>query len=442
MKCRPQVSSRLLSGWSCGAALAALLIMLSASVIPAEAQPGYITTVAGGGTGGDGGAAVAAALLQPGAVAVDAAGNLYIADTDAQRVRKVNSSTGIITTVAGTGAPGSGGDGGPATAATLNYPVGVAVDSGGNLYITEFFGQRVRKVSSATGLISTYAGNGTQAFGGDGGAATAASLDSPWGVSVDPVGNLYIADSGNNRIRKVTAATGVISTIAGSSSGFSGDGGLATAATLAEPTDVSVGGDGNFYIVDFGNNRIRKIIASSGIISTVAGNGSAAFGGDGGQATSAQINQPYGVAADPAGNIYIADSYSHRIRYVAAATGVISTIAGTGTASFGGDGGLAINASFELPLDVAISGGSDLLHRRLRQRADSQADGPRAAGDHLGDAREHRLRHGPQCNAIECDGECRGDVGLQSGGRDRARRRCADPVGRLHADRRRSPTRR
>ena len=361
MKCRPQVSSRLLSGWSCGAALAALLIMLSASVIPAEAQPGYITTVAGGGTGGDGGAAVAAALLQPGAVAMDAAGNLYIADTDAQRVRKVNSSTGIITTVAGNGSPGSGGDGGPATAASLNYPVGVAVDSGGNLYITEFFGHRVRKVSSATGLISTYAGNGTQAFGGDGGAATAASLDSPWGVSVDPVGNLYIADSGNNRIRKVTAATGVISTIAGSSSGFSGDGGLATAATLADPTDVCVGGDGNFYIADFGNNRIRKIIASSGIISTVAGNGSAAFGGDGGQATSAQINQPYGVAADPDGNIYIADSYSHRIRYVAAATGVISTIAGTGTASFGGDGGLAINASFELPLDVAIAGGSDLL---------------------------------------------------------------------------------
>ncbi|MCU0250147.1 MAG: hypothetical protein MUE61_08065 [Vicinamibacterales bacterium] len=335
--------------------------MLSASVIPAEAQPGYITTVAGGGTGGDGGAAVAAALLQPGAVAVDAAGNLYIADTDAQRVRKVNSSTGIITTVAGNGSAGSGGDGGAATAATLNYPVGVAVDSGGNLYITEFFGQRVRRVSSATGVISTYAGNGTQAFGGDGGAATAASLDSPWGVSVDPVGNLYIADSGNNRIRKVTAATGVISTIAGSSSGFSGDGGLATAATLAEPTDVSVGGDGNFYIVDFGNNRIRKIIASSGIISTVAGDGSAAFGGDGAQATSAQINQPYGVAADPAGNIYIADSYNHRIRYVAAATGVISTIAGTGTALFGGDGGLAINASFELPLDVAISGGSDLL---------------------------------------------------------------------------------
>ncbi len=361
MKCRPQVPSRLLSGWSCGAALAALLIMLSASVIPAEAQPGYITTVAGGGTGGDGGAAVAAALLQPGAVAVDAAGNLYIADTDAQRVRKVNSSTGIITTVAGNGSAGSGGDGGAATAATLNYPVGVAVDSGGNLYITEFFGQRVRRVSSATGVISTYAGNGTQAFGGDGGAATAASLDSPWGVSVDPVGNLYIADSGNNRIRKVTAATGVISTIAGSSSGFSGDGGLATAATLAEPTDVSVGGDGNFYIVDFGNNRIRKIIASSGIISTVAGDGSAAFGGDGAQATSAQINQPYGVAADPAGNIYIADSYNHRIRYVAAATGVISTIAGTGTALFGGDGGLAINASFELPLDVAISGGSDLL---------------------------------------------------------------------------------
>ena len=158
----------------------------------------------------------------------------------------------------------------------------------------------------------------------------------------------------------MTAASGVISTIAGSSSGFSGDGGLATAATLADPTGVSVGGDGNIYIADFGNSRIRKILASNGVISTVAGNGTAAFGGDGGPATAAQIDSPYGVAADSAGNLYIADSENHRIRYVAAATGVISTVAGTGTPAFGGDGGLAINASFELPLDVVMTGATDL----------------------------------------------------------------------------------
>jgi sugar lactone lactonase YvrE len=333
---------------------------LPASVIPAGAQPGYITTVAGGGTGGDGGPAVTALLAQPSSVAVDAAGNFYIADTDAQRIRKVTAATGLISTVAGTGVAGSGGDGGPATAATLNSPVGVAVDGAGNLYVAEYFGHRIRKVNSATGAISTYAGNGTAAFGGDGGTATAASLNSPWGVSVDVAGNLYIADFGNNRIRKVAAASGVISTIAGSSSGFSGDGGLATAATLANPLDVCVGGDGNFYIADYGNNRIRKIVASTGVISTVAGDGAAAFGGDGGQATAAQINQPYGVAADQSGNIFVADTDNHRIRYVAAATGIISTIAGTGSATFDGDGGLAVNASFELPLDVAIAGTSDL----------------------------------------------------------------------------------
>ena len=231
-----------------------------------------IETVAGYVPLGDGGAATAAALMNPGGVAVDAAGTLYIADTDNNRIRKVTTA-GVITTVAGNGLAGAGGDGGQAVFASLHSPHGVAVDAAGNLYIADTDNNRIRKVTPA-GIITTVAGTGISGHSGDGGPATAARLNYPVGVAVDAAGNLYIADTGNSRIRKVTPA-GVITTLAGTGiGGYSGDGGPATAAQLKYPFGVAVDAAGNLYIADSGNNSIRKV-TPAGIITTVAGNGTA-----------------------------------------------------------------------------------------------------------------------------------------------------------------------
>src|ERR1019366_9345320 len=213
------------------------------------------------------------------------------------RIRKV--SNGVITTVAGNGTSGNIGDNGPATGAQLNYPTGVAVDSAGNLYIADQYNHRIRKVSN--GVITTVAGSGTAGFSGDNGPATSAQLYYPAGVAVDAAGNLYIADQYNHRIRKVS--NGVITTVAGSgTAGFSGDNGPATSAQLSGPGGVAADSAGNLYIADTSNYRIRKV--SNGVITTAAGGGS---GGDNGPATSAQLNYPAGVAVDSAGNLYIAD---------------------------------------------------------------------------------------------------------------------------------------
>ncbi len=275
-----------------------------------------ISTVAGSGSAGfsgDGGAATAASLLAPIDVAFDASGNLYIADLQNQRIRKVNTS-GIISTVAGNGDYGFNGDGGAATSASLNYPGGVAVDVSGNLYIADGANNRIRKVNTS-GIISTVAGTGVGGFGGDGGAATGAGLNSPGGVAVDASGNVYIADVSNHRIRKVNTS-GIISTVAGTGSfGFSGDGGAATSAGLNQPSDVAVDGSGNLYIADIGNQRIRKV-SITGIISTVAGNGDYGFSGDGGAATAADLYYPRSLAVDASGNLYIADVGNSRIRKV------------------------------------------------------------------------------------------------------------------------------
>ena len=316
---------------------------------------GVISTVAGdgtsdyGGDGGDGGPATAAQLNFPQGVALDGAGNLYIAT--GHRIRKVDAA-GVISTVAGDGTRGSGGyggDGGPAVAALLSGPYGVALDGAGNLYIADRDNHRIRKVDSA-GVISTVAGAGTYGFGGDGGPAVAAQLDTPYGVAVDGAGNLYIADRNNHRIRKVDSA-GAISTVAGG--GPIGDGGAAVAAQLYSPQGVAPDGAGNLYIADLGNRRIRKVDAA-GVISTVAGAGTRGYGGDGGAATEAQLG-PRGVALDGAGNLYIADQNNHRIRKVDAA-GVISTVAGDGTRGSGGDGGPAVAAQLDLPNGVALDG--------------------------------------------------------------------------------------
>ncbi len=321
---------------------------------------GVITTVAGDGTccfGGDGGPAAVAQLRSPEGVAVDGAGNLFIADTGNNRIRKVDAA-GVITTVAGDGTDDFGGDGGPAAAAQLRSPEGVAVDGAGNLYIADTFNYRIRKVDAA-GVIATVAGDGPEGFVGDGGAATAARLLFPEGVAADGAGNLFIADRRNNRIRKVDAA-GVVATAAGDGTrGFGGDGGPATAAQLFFPTGVAADGAGNLFIADTSNHRIRKVDAA-GVITTAAGDGTYGFGGDAGPATAAQLRSPRGVAVDGAGNLFIADTSNHRIRKVDAA-GVITTVAGNGTRSFGGDAGPATAARLRSPGGVAADGAGNLF---------------------------------------------------------------------------------
>ena len=337
-----------------------ILAALSAAVAGAQSADDWIIeTVAGTGTatfGGDGGAAVAAQVSSPYGVALDGAGNLYIADTGNHRIRKVNSA-GVISTVAGNGTRGYGGDGGPATAAQLQLPAGVAADGAGNLYIADFHNHRIRKVNSA-GVISTVAGTGAAGYGGDGGPATAAQLKYPYGLALDGAGNLYIADYENHRIRKMNSA-GNISTVAGTgAAGYGGDDGRAVNAKLNYPRDLALDGAGNLYIADGKNHRIRKMNAA-GDISTVAGNGAAGYGGDGGAAVDAQLNRPYGVAADGAGNLYIADQTNQRIRKVNAA-GVITTVAGTGTRGSDGDGGPAAAAQVGRPRGLALDGSGNL----------------------------------------------------------------------------------
>jgi PKD repeat protein len=327
------------------------MVVAAAIVVPSASGVSggdTITTIAGLGTlgfSGDGGQATSAQLYKPDGVAVDGQGNVYIADTFNNRVREV--SGGVITTIAGTGTAGYSGDGGQATSAQLNSPRDVAVDSQGNVYIADYFNQRVRKVSG--GIITTIAGTGTAGYSGDGGQATSAQLNYPHSMAVDGQGNVYIADESNQRVRKVSG--GVITTVAGTgTAGFSGDGGQATSAQLNFPEGVAVDGQGNLYIADSSNERIRKV--SGGVITTVAGTGTAGFSGDGGQATSAQLSRPFHVTVDGQGNLFIGDLDNARVRKVSG--GVITTISGTGTAGFSGDGGPALSAQLNLPDGVAV----------------------------------------------------------------------------------------
>ncbi len=342
----------------------------------AASASGTVATVAGTGVagyGGDGGPATAAGLNNPTRVAVDTAGDLFIADTSNDRIREVVKATGDIITVAGTGVAGDGGDGGPATAALLNNPIGVAVDAAGDLFIADFSNERVREVVKATGDIITVAGTGNWGNGGDGGRATAAQLNAPAGVAVDTAGDIFIADTGNNRIQEVVKATGDIITVAGTGvAGSGGDGGPATAAQLYWPTGLAVDAAGDLFIGDEGNNRVQEVVKATGIIVTVAGTGVAGYGGDGGSATSAQLYHPAAVAVDAAGDLYIGDDGNNRVREVVKATGIIVTVAGTGVAGYGGDGGPATAALLSNPCGVAVDAVGDLFivdgnNQRIRE---------------------------------------------------------------------------
>ena len=321
---------------------------------------GNIDTIAGNGQfrySGEGGPATSATLFHPSSIAVDKSGNLYICEVEQSRIRKVDSK-GITTTFAGTGRLRYSGDGGPAVNADLWLPSGVATDSAGAVYIADQTNSRVRKVTP-DGIISTAAGNGDYGFSGDGGPATGAALFGPQNVLVDSAGNLYISDTGNDRVRKVTP-DGIISTIAGNGrEAFSGDGGPATAAALNQPAGLRLDAQGNLYIADSGNNRIRKV-TPQGVISTLAGNGRAAFSGDSGQGTLAALNNPLDMITDAAGNIYIADFDNFRVRRVTP-DGVISTIAGAANQVFSGDGGPAASANLGGPSSLAFDAAGDLL---------------------------------------------------------------------------------
>jgi len=372
----------------CGWLIAIVSVVGWADLAFAQA-PGSLVTAAGGGSQeAEGIPATDLALDKPFGAAVDAAGNLYIADRLNNRIRRVDALTGAVTTVAGTGASGYSGDGGPATQAQINGPQAVAVDAAGNLYIADSGNRRIRRVDALTGVIATLAGTGERGFGGDGGPAADATFDEIVALAVHGQSSLYVADGinangqGNSRVRRIELASGIITTVVGSGSpGFSGDGGPATDASLT-PEGLAVDAAGNLYMADIINHRIRKVDATTNTITTVAGRGPVnfitgigGFSGDGGPATQAHLNFPAGVAVDADGHVYISDTENNRIRAVDPASGIIVTVAGTGSPGVAGDGGRALDAQLNRPtrLDMDASGHLiivDTFNDRIRRLVD------------------------------------------------------------------------
>jgi len=357
------------------------ILLVSCYLLPATCNAQIITTVAGTGTqgySGDGGQATNAAFYYPYGVAFDIAGNLYIADGENNCIRKINTS-GVVTTIVGNGTGGYGGDGGQATAAQLYQPISITIDNAGNLYIADDLNSRIRKVNTS-GIITTIAGTGTQGYSGDNGQATAAMINTPVGLAFDAMGNLFITEEEGYRIRKVNT-NGIITTIAGTgTAGYSGDNGFATSAQLNTPIEITFDNKDNLYFADETNNRIRKI-NTAGTITTIAGIGTQGYSGDGGTATLAQLNNPFGIVTDVAGNIYFSESWNNIVRKVDT-LGIITTIAGTGAGAsnggsctsmyYSGDGGLATLAELNEPggITLDIVGNlyiTDLCNNRIRK---------------------------------------------------------------------------
>ena len=359
-----------------------LVILLSLlGLIPASfAQK--VVTVAGGFVG-DGGAATSASFQFPVGMVQDRLGNTYVADEGEQRIRKITSS-GVISTYAGTGIAGFSGDGGPASSARINAPLGITLDSAGDLVFADAVNNRVRKITPA-GIISTIAGNGTAGYSGDGGPALDASMNTPWGVAYDSAGNLFISDRNNNVVRKVDIA-GIITTFAGNGTqGYCGDNGRATSACLNTPRALIADRVGNLFIADSFNHRVRRV-NSAGIITTVAGNGNFGFSGDGGQATQAAIGAPRGLALR-AGTLYIANAGQSRIRAVTLATGIINTFIGS-TQGYDGDHHAPLDTELFAPATIASFSSTAMLvvdgdNARLRRLFGGQVI--TVAGGFIGD---------------------------------------------------------
>ena len=339
-----------------------LFVILLSIIAKVNAQSFTINTILGNGTAGFGGDGcsstnnISCNLNYPYGVASDDSGNVYIADWQNNKIRKVNTS-GIISTFAGMLFKGYSGDGGPATIAKLNCPTGVAIDKKGNVYIADDSNNVIRMVNTS-GIISTVAGDSIAGFSGDGGAAIVAELKYPTGVALDTIGNIYVADQANNRIREINSS-GIITTLAGTGfAGYSGNAGPATSAELNFPFGCTADGGGNVYIADTKNNRIRKI-STGGIITNIAGNGFAFYSGNGGPATAASLNTPYGVLLDKSGNIYIADTHNNCIRKVDA-SGIITTFACQQTGGWSGDGGPDSLAQMSYPFGLTMDGANNI----------------------------------------------------------------------------------
>ena len=337
------------------------------------AQANIIETICGTGYptyGGDNGPATAAKIILPEQLCLTKNHDLLIVDAGNCRIRKINLSTGIITSIAGNGTAGYNGDGIAATAAALNIPESVATDTAGNIYIGDVNNYRIRKVTIATGIITTIAGNGSAGNSGDGGPATNASFREAAGMIVDKNGNVIFADGNNNNVRKIDTH-GIITTLAGTgAAGYSGDWGAATGAQFHLPGDIAFDSNGNLYISDSYNNAIRKIDAGSGLLEPVCGNGTKSFSGDNGPAINATLNGPYGIFIDKQNNIFFCDGINGNIRRIDAVTKIITSVAGKGLQGYGGDGGPATDAYLQ-PDDVWLDDNgtmyiADYFNNRIR----------------------------------------------------------------------------
>ena len=334
-----------------------------------------ITTVAGTGErgfAGDGGPAARASLNGPFDLGFDPAGNLYFSDTFNHRIRRIAAQSGIIATIAGSGAAGCSGDGGPAVAAAFNEPYGIAVDRAANLYVADRHNHCVRRIDGASGIVTTFAGNGDAGYSGDGGAAVLARLVEPNGLAFDPAQQrLFIADVADNRVRVVDLATGTIATFAGTgAASHSGDGGLAAEAGVFGARAVKVAADGTVFVLERQGSSLRAVDPRTGVITTFAGTGERGYAGDGGPARAAVFDAPKELALDPSGDILIVDTENHAIRRIFAETGRVETIAG-GRKSPGGDGGPATAAGLGRPHGAVV--------------------GPDGA-IYIGDTENHRIR--------------------------------------------------